>query len=182
RKLVSKYSHGKTVLNLFGYTGAFSLYAAHGNALSVTTIDSSKTAIELAKRHFKLNIPDYSQCIFHAIDVFDYLIDIQNNFDLIIVDPPAFAKHGEVLQNALQAYKRLNARVIEMVKPGGIIFTFSCSQVVSKEDFGRTIFVAAANTGRKVKVLHQLSQPPDHHFSIYHPEGEYLKGLVLMVE
>jgi len=182
RKLILKYSDNRKVLNLFGYTGAFSVYAIQGRASKVVTIDSSKQALELAKINVNLNFDDTSQCEFINNDVFDYLNNSMNTFDLVIVDPPAFAKHQNVLNNALQAYKRINAKVIEQINPGGIIFTFSCSQVVSKEDFQRAIFVAAANTGRTVRVLHKLTQPADHPFSIYHPEGEYLKGLVLHVE
>jgi 23S rRNA (cytosine1962-C5)-methyltransferase len=182
RKLVSQFSENRSVLNLFGYTGAYSVYAINGGAKQAVTIDSSKQATELAKVNTKLNFPDYSQCEFVCTDVIDYLKNTKNNFDLIIVDPPAFAKHQNVRTNAVQAYKRINARVIELIRPGGIIFSFSCSQVVSKDDFQKAIFVASANSGRIVRVLFQLSQPADHPTSIYHPEGEYLKGFVLYVE
>ena len=182
RKLVEKYSSGKKVLNLFGYSGGFSVYALRGKASLVHTVDSSKSAIKQADENIKLNFPDSSTHEAIVADAFDYLETANNKYDLIILDPPAFAKHHNVLHQALQGYKRLNAKAFECIRPGGIIFTFSCSQVVSKENFRKSIFVAAANSGRSVRILFQLTQPVDHPISIYHPEGEYLKGLVLYVE
>ncbi len=182
RKLLSKYSKGRSVLNVFGYTGGFSVYAMKGDAKLVHSVDSSKKAIELTNENIDLNFEDASRHEAFAVDAFEYLNNIDNKYDLIILDPPAFAKHQNVLHNALQGYKRLNIKAIEQIKPGGILFTFSCSQVVSKENFRKTIFTAAANTGRNVRILHQLNQPVDHPVSIYHPESEYLKGLVVYVE
>lgn len=181
RKLLEKYTEGRSVLNMFGYTGGFSVYAMK-NAASVHTVDSSYPAIELANENIRLNFGDDKRHEAFQVDAFDYLNDIRNRYDLIILDPPAFAKHNNVLSNALQGYKRLNMKAIEQVKPGGIIFTFSCSQVVTKENFRKSVFAAAANTGRNVRILHQMSQPPDHPVNIYHPESEYLKGLVIYVE
>jgi 23S rRNA (cytosine1962-C5)-methyltransferase len=181
RKLLEKYTDGKSVLNMFGYTGAFSVYAMK-NAALVHTVDSSSPAIKLADENIKLNYGEDSRHESFQVDAFDYLNHIKDQYDLIILDPPAFAKHNNVLANALQGYKRLNIKAIEQIKPGGIIFTFSCSQVVTKENFRKSIFAAAANTGRNVRILHQMSQPPDHPVNIYHPESEYLKGLVIYVE
>jgi 23S rRNA (cytosine1962-C5)-methyltransferase len=181
RKLITEYSKGKSVLNMFGYTGGFSVYAMK-NALSVHTVDSSSPAIKLADENVRLNYEDTSRHKSFDADAFEFLSKINNKYDLIILDPPAFAKHNNVLANALQGYKRLNMLAIEQIKPEGIIFTFSCSQVVTRENFRKSVFAAAANTGRKVKILHQMSQPPDHPVNIYHPESEYLKGLVLYVE
>ena len=181
RKLLSHYSEGRSVLNMFGYTGGFSVYAMK-NAKEVHTVDSSGVAIDLAKENVFLNYGDDSRHAAFKTDAFEFLADIKGKYDLIILDPPAFAKHNRVLDNALQAYKRLNLRAIEQIKPGGVIFTFSCSQVVTKENFRKSVFAAAANTGRKVRILHQLTQPIDHPINIYHPESEYLKGLVLYVE
>jgi len=181
RKLVQKYSDGRSVLNMFGYTGGFSVYAMK-NAALVHTVDSSFSAIELANENINLNFGDDPRHKSFQVDAFDYLNNIKDQYDLIILDPPAFAKHNNVLANALQGYKRLNIKAIEQIKPGGIIFTFSCSQVVSKENFRKSVFAAAANTGRSVRILHQMSQPPDHPVNIYHPESEYLKGLVIYVE
>ncbi len=181
RKLLEKYTEGRTVLNMFGYTGGFSVYAMK-NAAIVHTVDSSFPAIELANENIKLNYGDDKRHESFQVDAFDYLNHIKDQYDLIILDPPAFAKHNNVLANALQGYKRLNIKAIEQIKPGGIIFTFSCSQVVTKENFRKSVFAAAANTGRSVRILHQLSQPPDHPVNIYHPESEYLKGLVIYVE
>lgn len=181
RKLVESYSSGKSVLNMFGYTGGFSVYAMK-NASLVHTVDSSFSAIELANENIRLNYGDDKRHQSFQVDAFEYLNDIKDKYDLIILDPPAFAKHNNVLANALQGYKRLNMKAIEQVKPGGIIFTFSCSQVVSKENFRKSVFAAAANTKRTVRILHQMSQPPDHPVNIYHPESEYLKGLVIYVE
>ncbi len=181
RKLLGEYTEGKSVLNMFGYTGAFSVYAMK-NAALVHTVDSSSAAITMANENVRLNYGgDPRHKSFNA-DAFEFLKDINNKYDLIILDPPAFAKHNNVLANALQGYKRLNMKAIGQIKPGGVIFTFSCSQVVTRENFRKSVFAAAANTGRKVKILHQMNQPPDHPVNIYHPEGEYLKGLVLYIE
>ena len=181
RKLLGEYTDGRSVLNMFGYTGGFSVYAMK-NAKLVHTVDSSASAIDLANENIKLNCGDDPRHESFKADAFDFLNDINGKYDLIILDPPAFAKHQNVLANALQGYKRLNIKAIEQIKPGGIIFTFSCSQVVTKENFRKSVFAAAANTGRRVKILHQLGQPVDHPVNIYHPESEYLKGLVLYVE
>ena len=181
RKLLEKFTDGRTVLNMFGYTGAFSVYAMK-NAAAVHTVDSSFPAIELANENIRLNYGEDKRHESFQVDAFDYLNNIKDQYDLIILDPPAFAKHNNVLTNALQGYKRLNIKAIEQVKPGGIIFTFSCSQVVTRENFRKSVFAAAANTGRSVRILHQLSQPGDHPVNIYHPESEYLKGLVIYVE
>ena len=181
RKLLEKYSTGRSVLNMFGYTGGFSVYAMK-NAEVVHTVDSSFPAIELANENIKLNYGDDTRHESFQVDAFDYMNHIKDQYDLIILDPPAFAKHNNVLANALQGYKRLNIKAIEQVRPGGIIFTFSCSQVVTKENFRKSVFAAAANTGRSVRILHQMTQPPDHPVNIYHPESEYLKGLVIYVE
>ena len=182
RKLVEHYSHGKDVLNMFGYTGGFSVYAMRGNAKSVHSVDSSKPAIEMTNKNIELNFPSANNHEAFAVDAFQYLNDIKDKYDLIILDPPAFAKHNEALNNALQGYKRINQKAIEQIRPGGLLFTFSCSQVVSKENFRKSVFAAAANSKRKVSILYQLTQPADHAVSIFHPEGEYLKGLVLHVE
>jgi len=181
RKLLEKYTDGRTVLNMFGYTGGFSVYAMK-NATVVHTVDSSFPAIELANENIRLNFGEDKRHESFQLDAFDYMNHIKDQYDLIILDPPAFAKHNNVLANALQGYKRLNIKAIEQIKPGGIIFTFSCSQVVTRENFRKSVFAAAANTGRSVRILHQLSQPPDHPVNIYHPESEYLKGLVIYVE
>ncbi len=182
RKLLGEYSKDKSVLNVFGYTGGFSVYAMQGGAKLVHSVDSSKKAIELTNENIDLNFEDTSRHESFAVDAFEYLNEIKDKYDVIILDPPAFAKHHNVLHNALQGYKRLNIKAIENIKPGGILFTFSCSQVVSKENFRKTLFTAAANTGRNVRILHQLSQPIDHAVNLYHPESEYLKGLVVYVE
>jgi 23S rRNA (cytosine1962-C5)-methyltransferase len=181
RKLLAHYTEKKNVLNMFGYTGGFSVYAMQ-NAAMVHTVDSSFPAVEMAKENIKLNFGDDPRHEAFQLDAFDYLNNIKDKYDVIILDPPAFAKHHNVLGNALQGYKRLNIKAIEQIKPGGIIFTFSCSQVVSKENFRKSVFAAAANTGRSVRILHQMNQPPDHPVNIYHPESEYLKGLVIYVE
>jgi 23S rRNA (cytosine1962-C5)-methyltransferase len=181
RKLLEQYSDGRKVLNMFGYTGGFSVYAMK-NAALVHTVDSSYPAIELANENIRLNYGEDKRHESFQVDAFDYLNQIKDQYDLIILDPPAFAKHNNVLANALQGYKRLNIKAIEQIKPGGIIFTFSCSQVVTRENFRKSVFTAAANTGRNVRILHQMSQPPDHPVNIYHPESEYLKGLVIYVE
>jgi len=181
RKLLEEFSHGKKVLNMFGYTGGFSVYAMK-NAETVHTVDSSFSAIALADENIEMNYGDDKRHKSFQVDAFEYLNNIKDQYDLIILDPPAFAKHHNVLANALQGYKRLNIKAIEQIRPGGVIFTFSCSQVVSRENFRKSVFAAAANTGRKVRILYQLSQPPDHPVNIYHPESEYLKGLVIYVE
>ena len=183
RKLLATYSsEGKKVLNMFGYTGGFSVYALRAGAELVHSVDASKSAIEQTDKNVALNFEDTSRHQSFVQDAFNFLENMKEEYDVIILDPPAFAKHLNVLSNALQGYKRLNQKALEKIKPGGILFTFSCSQVVSKENFRKSIFVASANAKRKVRVLHQLSQPADHPVSIYHPEGEYLKGLVLHVE
>lgn len=181
RKLLQRFTDGKKVLNMFGYTGAFSVYAMK-NAGIVHTVDSSLPAIAMADENIKLNYGDDPRHESFKVDAFEYLNSIKDQYDVIILDPPAFAKHHNVLSNALQGYKRLNIKAIEQIKPGGIIFTFSCSQVVTRENFRKSVFAAAANTGRNVRIIHQMSQPPDHPVNIYHPESEYLKGLVIYVE
>ena len=182
RKLVGEYSKGRKVLNMFGYTGGFSIYGMGGGARLVHTVDSSGKAIDLTRENAELNFTDDKRHSAFAVDAFGYFKEMKEAYDLIILDPPAFAKHQNVLSNALQGYKRLNQRAFEAIAPGGIIFTFSCSQAVSRENFRKSVFVAAANARRKVRILHQLSQSPDHPVSIYHLEGEYLKGLVMEVE
>ena len=182
RRLVEQYAADRTVLNMFGYTGAFSIYALSGGAREVHTVDVSQKAVDLANRNVELN---FAGCNHHqgiTSDCFDYLNGMKPIYDMMIVDPPAFAKNQHALKNALQAYKRLNAKALAAIRPGGIYFTFSCSQVVTKEQFRSAIFSAAAITGRQVRIIHQLTQPMDHPVNIYHPEGEYLKGLVLFVE
>ena len=182
RELVGHYAKGRTVLNTFCYTGGFSVYAMAGGAEEVVSVDSSERAVALADENMRLNFGDDVRHTSLAVDAVEYLKEIGPKYDLIILDPPAFAKHHKVLGNAMQGYKRLNARALSQIKPGGILFTFSCSQAVSKELFRTTVFSAAAIAGRKVRILHQLTQPADHPINIYHPEGEYLKGLVLYVE
>ena len=182
RELVKRYAKGRTVLNTFCYTGGFSVYALAGGAREVCSVDSSERAVERATENMRLNFGEGAPHTEIAADAVEYLRDIGDRYDLIILDPPAFAKHHKVLGNAMQGYKRLNARALSQIRPGGILFTFSCSQAVSKELFRTTVFSAAAIAGRKVRILHQLSQPADHPINIYHPEGEYLKGLVLYVE
>lgn len=183
RALVGEYAKGRNLLNTFCYTGGFSIYALAEGAKSVTSVDSSGLAVELVDRNVALNFPDGAPHRSVAMDTFDFLRTTkEGEYDMIILDPPAFAKHHKVLGNALQGYKRLNARAMEKIAKGGILFTFSCSQAVSKEQFRLAVFSAAAIAGRKVRILHQLTQPSDHPINIYHPEGEYLKGLVLYVE
>jgi 23S rRNA (cytosine1962-C5)-methyltransferase len=182
RELVKHYSKGRTVLNTFCYTGGFSVYAAAGGAVEVCSVDASERAVKLADENMRLNFGDSIPHEAVAADAVEYIKQIGNKYDLIILDPPAFAKHHKVLGNAMQGYKRINARALSQIKCGGILFTFSCSQAVSKELFRTTVFSAAAIAGRKVRILHQLTQPADHPINIYHPEGEYLKGLVLYVE
>lgn len=183
RALLEKYSKGRSVLNMFCYTGGFSFYALRGGANLVHSVDSSSKAIMLTNRNVGLNFPDDKRHEAFAEDAFKFLGGInKGDYDLIILDPPAFAKHRGAIKNALQGYKRLNAAAFEKIAPGGIVFTFSCSQVISKDAFRLAVFSAAALSGRSVRILHQLSQPADHPINIYHPEGEYLKGLVLYVE
>jgi 23S rRNA (cytosine1962-C5)-methyltransferase len=182
RRLVQQYAKNRSVLNMFGYTGGFSVYAMRGGAKLVHSVDVSKTAIDLTNENIALNFSGDSRHEAFATDAFSYLADIKDKYDLIILDPPAFAKHLNVLDKALQGYKKLNQKALEQIKPGGLLFTFSCSQVVSKENFRKSVFAAAANAKRNVSILYQLSQPADHAINIYHPEGEYLKGLVCYVE
>ena len=182
RTLLQQYAKGRSVLNMFCYTGGFSFYAMRGGAELVHSVDSSAKAISLTNRNVDLNFPGDARHEAFAEDAFKYLDRMGDKYDLIILDPPAFAKHRNVLRNALQGYRKLNAIAFEKIKPGGILFTFSCSQVVSKENFRLAVFSAAAQAKRSVRILHQLSQPADHPVNIYHPEGEYLKGLVLYVE
>jgi 23S rRNA (cytosine1962-C5)-methyltransferase len=182
RSLLEKYAKDKTVLNMFCYTGGFSAYALRGNAKIVHSVDSSAKAIDLTNENIALNFPEDVRHKSFTDDAFRYLEKMGDQYDLIILDPPAFAKHRKVLKNALQGYKKLNAVAIEKIKPGGIIFTFSCSQVVSKEDFRLAVFSAAAQAGRNVKIIHQMTQQADHPINIYHPECEYIKGLILYVE
>ena len=182
RSLLERYAKDRSVLNMFCYTGGFSFYAMRGGAKVVHSVDSSAKAISLTNKNVELNFPGDPRHEAYAEDAFKYLEKMGSNYDLIILDPPAFAKHKNVLRNALQGYRKLNAIAFEKIKPGGILFTFSCSQVVSKENFRLAVFSAAAQSGRSVRILHQLTQPADHPVNIYHPEGEYLKGLVLYVE
>ena len=190
RALLEKYAHNRHVLNMFCYTGGFSFYAMRGGAALVHSVDSSAKAIELTKRNVELNFPDDPRHQAFCEDAFKYLKRISltsypsplTTYDLIILDPPAFAKHRGALHNALKGYTRLNQKAFEKIARGGILFTFSCSQVVTKDHFRNAVFTAAAQARRKVRILHQLHQPADHPINIYHPEGEYLKGLVLYVE
>ena len=182
RMLLEKYSVGKKVLNMFCYTGGFSFYAMRGGATLVHSVDSSAKAIELTKANVELNFPNDSRHQAYCEDAFRFLDKMGENYDLIVLDPPAFAKHKGALRNALKGYTRLNMKAFEKIKRGGILFTFSCSQVVTKDNFRNAVFTAALQAKRKVRILHQLHQPADHPINIYHPEGEYLKGLVLYVE
>ncbi len=182
RKLLGKYSQGRNVLNMFCYTGGFSFYAMRGGAKLVHSVDSSQKAIDLTNANVELNFPGDSRHQAFTADAFKFLDNMPTTYDLIILDPPAFAKHRDALRNALKGYTRLNRKAIEQIQPGGILFTFSCSQAVDKNQFRTAVFTAAAAAGRKVRILHQLHQPADHPVNIYHPEGEYLKGLVLYVE
>ena len=182
RSLLEQYSKDKTVLNMFCYTGGFSFYAMRGGAKVVHSVDSSAKAIELTNANVELNFPDDTRHKAFCDDAFKFLDNADNVYDLIILDPPAFAKHRGALHNALKGYTRLNHKAMSRIRPGGILFTFSCSQVVTKDNFRNAVFTAAAMAGRKVKILHQLHQPADHPINIYHPEGEYLKGLVLYIE
>lgn len=183
RALLGSLSRGRKVLNMFCYTGGFSVYALAGGADRVVSVDSSAKAISLVDKNVELNFPGCANHKSYAEDAFKFLDNIgKSEYDLIILDPPAFAKHRSALHNALQGYRRLNAKAFEQIAPGGILFTFSCSQAVSREQFRLAVFSAAAASGRRVRILHQLTQPADHPVNIYHPEGEYLKGLVLHVE
>ena len=185
RALVERYAKDKDVLNMFCYTGGFSLYALRGGAKTVDSVDVSQKAIDLVNINVARNFPEATNHTAVAADAFEYLTAQKaqgRTYDLIILDPPAFAKHRDAVKNALRGYQRINAKAIEMIRPGGILFTFSCSQAVDKEAFRLAVFSAAAQVGRKVRILHQLHQPQDHPINIYHPEGEYLKGLVLYVE
>ncbi len=182
RKLLATYAKNKAVLNMFCYTGGFSFSALQGGATLVHSVDSSAKAIELTNENVELNFPGDSRHEAFVADAFDFMQEIKDRYDVIVLDPPAFAKHRNVLAQALQGYKRLNAKAFQQIRPGGILFTFSCSQVVTRNNFREAVFSAAAIAGREVRILHQLSQPVDHPINIYHPEGEYLKGLVLYVE
>ena len=182
RLLLEHYAKGKSVLNMFCYTGGFSVYAMRGGANIVHSVDSSAKAIELTNHNVAMNFPNDNRHEAFCEDAFKYLDDNDKKYDLIVLDPPAFAKHRMALHNALKGYIRLNIKGLQRIKPGGILFTFSCSQAVSKENFRNAVFTAAAQAGRNVRILHQLHQPADHPVNIYHPEGEYLKGLVLYVE
>ena len=182
RALLESYSKGRSVLNMFCYTGGFSVYAMRGGAKLVHSVDSSAKAIDLTNANVEMNFPGDERHHAFCDDAFKYLDANDDKYDLMILDPPAFAKHRAALHNALKGYTRLNVKGFERIKNGGILFTFSCSQVVTKEQFRNAVFTAAAQAGRKVRILHQLHQPADHPINIYHPEGEYLKGLVLYVE
>lgn len=182
RTLLEHYAKGRNVLNMFCYTGGFSVYAMRGGANLVHSVDSSAKAIALTDANMALNFPNDSRHKSFCEDAFKFLDASENTYDLVILDPPAFAKHRSALHNALKGYTRLNAKAFSKIKPGGIMFTFSCSQVVTKDNFRAAVFTAAATANRRVRILHQLHQPADHPINIYHPEGEYLKGLVLYVE
>ncbi len=182
RHLLEKYSAGRSVLNMFCYTGGFSVYAMRGNAKLVHSVDSSAKAIELTNRNVQLNFPEDDRHTAFCEDAFKFLDANDQTYDLIILDPPAFAKHRAALHNALKGYTRLNVKGLQRIKPGGILFTFSCSQIVTKDNFRNAVLTAAVQANRKVRILHQLHQPADHPINMYHPEGEYLKGLVLYVE
>ena len=182
RSLLEQYSKNRSVLNMFCYTGGFSVYAMRGQAELVHSVDSSAKAIDITRENIAANFEDTTKHEAFCEDAFKYLDANDKKYDLIILDPPAFAKHRSALKNGLRGYTRLNVKGFEKIKPGGILFTFSCSQVVTKDNFRQAVFTAAAQAGRKVRILHQLHQPADHPINIYHPEGEYLKGLVLYVE
>ena len=180
---MGRYSRGRNVLNLFCYTGGFSVYSLASGAAHVDSVDSSGKAMAMVSRNMELNGFEASSHTEYTADAIEFLRSVpEDKYDLIIVDPPAFAKHRGALNNALRAYQRLNAAAISKVSPGGLVFTFSCSQVVDKEAFALAVFSAAAQTGRSVRILDRLNQPADHSVNIYHPEGEYLKGLLLYVE
>lgn len=182
RKLIEDYSNGRQVLNMFCYTGGFSVYAMRGGAKLVHSVDSSAKAVDLVNANIEMNFPGDPRHAAYAEDAFKYLDEMGDQYDLIILDPPAFAKHKDALRHALKGYTKINSKAFEKIKPGGILFTFSCSQAVNKDQFRMAVFTAAAIANRKVRILHQLHQPADHPINIYHPEGEYLKGLVLYVE
>lgn len=182
RQLLESYAKDRSVLNMFCYTGGFSVYAMRGGAKLVHSVDSSAKAVDLTNRNISLNFKDDVRHKAFCDDAFKFLDRHEDKYDLIILDPPAFAKHRSALRNALKGYTRLNVKGLEKIKSGGILFTFSCSQVVTKDQFRQAVFTAAAQSKRKVRILHQLHQPSDHPINIYHPEGEYLKGLVLYVE
>lgn len=182
RQLLEQYSKGKRVLNMFCYTGGFSVYSMRGGAQQVHSVDSSAKAIDLVNKNIELNFPNDSRHEAFAADAFKFIDEMGSNYDLVILDPPAFAKHRDALKQALRGYTKLNARAMEKMPKGSILFTFSCSQAVNKEQFRTAIFSAAMQAGRNIRILHQLHQPADHPINIYHPEGEYLKGLVVYVE
>ena len=182
RSLLEHYAHGKEVLNMFCYTGGFSVYALRGGAKLVHSVDVSQKAIELVRSNVERNFGADAPHEAFTEEAFEFMAKNENKYDLIILDPPAFAKHRDAIKNALRGYQRLNAKGIQSIRPGGILFTFSCSQAIDKEMFRLAVFSAAAQVGRKVRILHQLHQPADHPINIYHPEGEYLKGLVLQIE
>lgn len=182
RSLLEHYSKDKSVLNMFCYTGGFSVYAMRGGAKCVHSVDSSAKAIEITNNNIGLNFPGDPRHEAYCEDAFRFLEERKDKYDIVVLDPPAFAKHRAALHNALKGYIRLNAKGIRLVKEGGLLFTFSCSQAVSKDQFRSAVFTAAAQSGRKVRIIHQLHQPADHPINIYHPEGEYLKGLALYVE
>ena len=182
RSLVEQYSKDRSVLNMFCYTGGFSVYSMRGGAKVVHSVDSSAKAVELVNANMEMNFPGDTRHAAFVEDTFKYLEQMERTYDLIILDPPAFAKHKDALKNALRGYTKLNAKAFEKILPGGILFTFSCSQAVNKDQFRTAVFTAAAISHRRVRILHQLHQPADHPINIYHPEGEYLKGLVLYVE
>jgi 23S rRNA (cytosine1962-C5)-methyltransferase len=182
RALVERYAHGRKVLNMFCYTGGFSVYAMRGGAELVHSVDSSAKAVDLVNANIELNFPGDKRHEAFAEDAFRFLDEMDGNYDLVILDPPAFAKHKDALKNALRGYTKLNTKALEKMPSGSILFTFSCSQAVNKDQFRMAVFTAAAMAKRKVRILHQLHQPADHPINIYHPEGEYLKGLVLFVE
>ncbi|MGM9821763.1 MAG: class I SAM-dependent rRNA methyltransferase [Muribaculaceae bacterium] len=183
RALLQRYARGRRVLNMFCYTGGFSVYAMRGDAQLVHSVDSSEKAVMLTDANVALNFPGDERHKSFAEDAFKYLDNMEKGaYDLIVLDPPAFAKHRSALRNALRGYQRLNAKAFEKIAPGGVLFTFSCSQAVTREQFRLAVFSAAAQSRRKVRILHQLTQPADHPVNIFHPEGEYLKGLVLYVE
>lgn len=182
RSLLEQYAQGKEVLNMFCYTGGFSVYALRGGAKLVHSVDVSQKAIDLVRSNVAHNFGENAPHEAFAEEAFEFMAKNQNKYDLIVLDPPAFAKHRDAVKNALRGYQRLNAKGIQAIRPGGILFTFSCSQAIDKDMFRLAVFSAAAQVGRKVRILHQLHQPADHPINIYHPEGEYLKGLVLQVE
>ena len=182
RTLLEHYARGKEVLNMFCYTGGFSVYALRGGAKLVHSVDVSQKAIDLVRSNVAYNFGENAPHEAYAEEAFEFMANNENKYDLIVLDPPAFAKHRDAIKNALRGYQRLNAKGIQSIRPGGILFTFSCSQAIDKDMFRLAVFSAAAQVGRKVRILHQLHQPADHPINIYHPEGEYLKGLVLQVE